>query len=216
MAENQIYSVGAGYTSGPLQVGVAFLNAFDPNISFWGAQPNAGGATTNNIGSFGSATAAQKNPAIAGYASAHREQIFGAGASYALGNTTVGLVYTNTRFAGLGSSSGPNPLGYSGSATFNIVEANVTWRVNAPLSLSLSYSYTAASGPDASNAHYNQYNAGVHYAFSKRTDVYMVMVYQHASGVDSLGQPAVASINGMTPSATRQQFVDAIGLAHRF
>jgi predicted porin len=59
-------------------------------------------------------------------------------------------------------------------------------------------------------------NAGVHYALSKRTDMYMVVAYQHASGVNSLGQAAVASINGMTPSATRQQVVDAIGLAHRF
>jgi predicted porin len=200
---NALYSFGgvAGNTS---------------NISMWGSQPNAGGVTTNNLGSFGSATTPEKNPVIAGYASAHREQIFGAGASYTFARATFGLVYTNTRFIGLGSSEGPNPLGYSGSATFDVVEANVSYQVNVPISVGVSSSYTSASGPDANKAHYAQVNAGVHYALSKRTDMYMVVAYQHASGVDSLGQSAVASINGMTPSGSKQQVVDAVGIAHRF
>jgi predicted porin len=216
MSENQIITAAAGYAGGPLRVAIGFLDAFDPNISMWGSQPNAGGVSTNNLGSLGSATTPEKNPVIAGYASAHREQIFGAGASYTFARATFGLVYTNTRFVGLGSAEGPNPLGYSGSATFNVVEANASYQVNVPLSVGVSSSYTSASGPEANSARYTQVNAGVHYALSKRTDMYMVVAYQHASGVNSLGQAAVASINGMTPSATRQQVVDAIGLAHRF
>jgi predicted porin len=216
LSQNQIITAGGGYTGGPLRVGVGFLNAYDPNISMWGSQPNAGGVTTDNLGSLGSATTPEKNPVIAGYASARREEIFGASASYTLARATFGLVYTNTRFIGLGSSEGPNPLGYTGSSTFNVIEANVSYRVNVPLSVGVAYSYTSASGPDANKARYNQVNAGVHYALSKRTDVYMIVAYQHASGVDSLDQPAVASINGLTPSASRQQVVDAIGIAHRF
>jgi predicted porin len=216
MSQNQIITAGGGYAGGPLRVGVAFLSAFDPNISMWGSQPNAGGVTTNNLGSFGSDTTPEKNPVIAGYASARREQIVGAGASYTFARATFGVVYTNTRFIGLGSSQGPNPLDYSGSATFNVVEANASYLISVPVTLGASYSYTTASGPDANKAHYNQVNAGIHYAFSKSTDVYMVVAYQHASGVDSLDQPAVASINGMTPSASRQQVVDTIGIAHRF
>ena len=153
---------------------------------------------------------------MAGYASAHREQIFGGGASYTFARATVGVVYSNTRFVGLGSDGGPNPLGYAGSAVFNVVEANASYQLTAPLSLGASYSYTSASGPVANKAHYNQVNAGVHYALSKRTDVYMVAAYQHASGVDSFNQPAVASINGLTPSASKQQVVDTLGIAHRF
>jgi predicted porin len=215
-SQNQIVSAGAGYTAGPLRLAAAYLNAFDPNISMWGSQPNAGGVTTNNLGSLGSATTPEKNPVIAGYASAQREQIVGAGAGYTLARASFNVVYTNTRFVGLGSSEGPNPLGYAGSATFNVIEANVSYQVSVPVSVGVSYSYTRASGPDDHNAHYNQVNAGVHYAFSKRTDVYMVVAYQRAAGVDSLGQPAVASINGMTPSASKQQVVDTIGIAHRF
>ncbi|SAL04427.1 outer membrane protein, (porin) [Caballeronia calidae] len=216
MATNQVFSAGAGYNEGPLRIGIGYLSAYDPNISMWGAQPNAGGVTTNNIGSLGSATTPQKNPVVAGYASANREEVFGAGISYALGRASLGAVYTNTRFIGLGSDSGPNTLGYTGSAVFNTIELTTSWRSAQALSLSGSYSYTAMSGPNAMKAHYNQVNAGVHYYLSKRTDVYMVAAYQRAAGVDSFGQPAVASINGMTPSASKQQFVDAIGIAHKF
>ncbi|WP_175874148.1 porin [Burkholderia sp. BCC0397] len=215
-SQNQTIAAGLGYTSGALRIGFGYMSAYDPNVSIWGSQPNGGGSEVNNIGSLGSATTPEKNPVIAGYASAHRLQTAGAGASYALGRATLGAIYTNTRFIGLGSAAGPNPLGYAGSATFNTIEVNGAYRITPALSLGAAYSYTLAHGPEANNAHYNQANAGIHYALSKRTDVYMVAVYQRASGVDSLGQAAVASINGMTPSASRQQFVDAIGLAHRF
>lgn len=216
VSRSQIVTFGAGYTGGPLRVAIGYLDAFDPNLSMWGSQPNAGGATTNNIGSLGSATTPEKNPVMAGYASAHREQVFGGGASYTFARATVGVVYTNTRFVGLGSDAGPDPLGYSGSAIFNVAEANVSYQVTAPLSLGASYSYTSGNGPVANKAHYNQVNAGVHYSLSKRTDVYMVAAWQRASGVDSFNQPAVASINGLTPSASKQQVVDTLGIAHRF
>jgi predicted porin len=216
VSRSQIVTAGAGYTGGPVRVAIGYLDAFDPNLSMWGSQPNAGGATTNNIGSLGSETAPEKNPVMAGYASAHREQVFGGGASYTFARATVGLIYTNTRFVGLGSNAGPNPLGYSGSAMFNVGEANVSYQVTAPLSLGASYSYTSASGPDGNKAHYNQVNAGVHYSLSKRTDIYMVASWQRAAGTDSLNQPAVATINGMTPSASKQQVVDTLGIAHRF
>ncbi|MFL9992715.1 porin [Paraburkholderia sediminicola] len=215
-SENQIWSVGMGYTGGAVRLGIAFVDAFDPNTSLYGSTPTAGGADTNNLGSFGSETSAQRNPIIAGYASAHREQIFGMGGSYVAGPATLGLVYTNTRFAGLGSSSGPNPLSYSGSSTFNTVEANLQYQVTVPVSVGLAYSFTKDDGPNDQSARYQQVTAGVHYFFSKRTDVYMVAAYQRASGTNSLGQSAVASIAGMTPSARSQQVVDTIGLAHRF
>ncbi|CAB3963905.1 MULTISPECIES: porin [Burkholderia] len=216
VGQNQVVAAGAGYVGGPLRIGIGYLNASAPNVSMWGGQPSGGGIAANNIGSFGSATAPERNPVMAGYASASREETIGAGASYTLGNATIGAAYTNTRFIGLGSDSGPNPRGYTGSASFNAVELNGSYRIGAAVSVGASYSYTLARGPDASGAHYNQFNAGVHYALSKRTDVYMIAVYQRAAGTDSLGQAAVASINGMTPSASRQQFVDAVGIAHRF
>ena len=216
LSQNQIISAAVLYTGGPLVMALGYLNAFDPNISLWGTLPASGGVTTNNLGSVGSATVPEKNPVIAGYASAKRQQILSGGISYSLGNATLGVLYTNTRFVGLGSASGPNPVNYHGSATFNVIEANAGYRLTPAFAFELSYSYTAASGPIGNKAHYNQINAGSHYSLSKRTDVYAVAVYQRAAGVDSLAQSAVASINGMTPSASRQQFVGTFGIAHRF
>ncbi|WP_063499700.1 porin [Paraburkholderia phytofirmans] len=215
-AQNQVWSVGVGYTGGPVRLGVAFVDAFDPNISMFGATATAGGVTTNNLGSLGSATTAQRNPVIAGYASAHRQQIFGAGGSYAIGHATLGVVYTNTRFVGLGGNSGPNPFGYSGSSTITNVEANVGYQVAPAVTLGAAYTFTKDDGPNNQGARYQQVTAGAHYLLSKRTDIYMVAAYQRASGTNSLGQAAVASVAGLTPSARNQQVVDTIGIAHRF
>ncbi|WP_409364253.1 hypothetical protein [Burkholderia sp. Bp9143] len=65
-------------------------------------------------------------------------------------------------------------------------------------------------------ANYNLFSAGVDYFLSKRADVYTVAVFEKASGTDSLGQPAVAQITGLTPSATDKQVSLRIGMRHRF
>jgi predicted porin len=124
---NRLWSVGAGYANGPLSIGAGYLNAHNPNTSFYGTNPNAGGATTNNLGGLGSVTSPESNPVYAGYASANSLQIAAIAASYALGPTTVGVAYSNTRFQDLGSLSGPNTLHYSGTAYFHNIEANAKW-----------------------------------------------------------------------------------------
>lgn len=66
------------------------------------------------------------------------------------------------------------------------------------------------------SATYHQGSLGLDYFLSKRTDVYTIVVYQHASGTDSLGQSAVAQIAGQTPSATDNQAAVRVGIRHRF
>jgi hypothetical protein len=46
---------------------------------------------------------------------------------------------------------------------------------------------------------------GADYFLSKRIDVYLVATYQKASGTDSTGKEAVASINQLTPSTSNHQ-----------
>jgi hypothetical protein len=46
--------------------------------------------------------------------------------------------------------------------------------------------------------------------------VYLVGVYQHASGVDSTGKPAVAAINQVTASNSNSQTVVSLGFRHKF
>lgn len=215
--QNQIWSVAASYTGAPLAFGIGYLNARDPNVSFYGDTPNKGSAAANNIGSAGSAAVSENNPAYAGYASAKSLQIVGAGASYTLGDAIVGLVLTNTRFEGMGSPSGPNPLGYSGSAMFTSVDLNGRYRITPMLQFAMGVDYIARSSVKGDGgAKYMQINAAVDYSLSKRTDLYVLAAAQRASGTDSLGQSAVASIAGFNPSATNKQVAFRLGVIQRF
>ncbi|MGF6600747.1 putative porin [Paraburkholderia sp. GAS448] len=217
ITQNQIWSLGAGYTSGTLSLGAGYLNARDPNISFYGNTPNKGGVTADNMGALGSATSAQSNPVFAGYASAKTTEIFGVGAAYTFSATTLGLVATNTRFESLGSASGPNPFGYFGTAQFTNLELSVRTRVTPAFLLGTAFDYmrrNSVKGDDG--ARYLQFDLGADYNLSKRTDLYALAVLQHASGRDSLDQPAVASISGFSPSTTSNQVGVRVALRHKF
>jgi predicted porin len=175
--------------------------------------------TSNNIGSAGTATSPEANPVLAGYASASTEEIFAAGAAYNVGSATVGLTYSNARFKGLGDTgaSGPNPFGYTGTASFNNAEVNFKYQFTPSFLAGVAYNYTHTSGADdRTAATYHQASVGADYFLSKRTDVYGIVVYQHASGTDSLDQPAVADITGQTPSAVNHQIAVRLGMRHRF
>ncbi|MDR5763348.1 porin [Caballeronia sp. LZ035] len=215
---NQVYSLGLGFSRGPLSIGAAYLNARDPNYSFFGTNPSSGtAATSNNMGSFGSATAAQSNPIFGGYSSAQTYQVIATGASYKFGASTVALNYNNVQFKHLEAGDGPNTLGYAGTGKFDTVEASYTLQATPSLLGGVVYEYVRSNGAnDRVAAHYNQVGVGADYLLSKRTDVYAIGVYQRASGTDSYGQSAVAAINGQTPSASNHQFALRLSLRHRF
>lgn len=218
---NQAYSVGANYAQGPLVLAVAYSNQRNPNFSYFGT--NGGAATSvtgNNLGSAGSATSAESNPVVAGYASVSTLQTIAAGVSYTFGNATVAGTYSNLQLRGLGNTaaSGPNPFGYKGNVTFNTGEVNLSYQFTPALYGGIAYMYMrnsgSADGPDG--ATYQQFNIGAVYSISKRTAFHVTAVYQHAKGTDSLSQPAVAMLSGQTPSATPNQIGVSIGMRHSF
>lgn len=216
-SQNQIWSLGVSYNGGAFSAGAAYLNARNPNVSFYGNTPNKGLATVNNIGSFGSATAPQALPAYAGYASANTLEIIGLGASYVLSQTIINAIVTNTRFEGLGSSSGPNPLAYSGNAVFTSAEVGVRTMISPALLAGVAFDYTSRNSVKGDGgAKYMQLNFTVDYSLSKRTDVYALAALQRATGRDSLGQSSVAAISGFAPSATDRQIGVRFGMRHKF
>ena len=205
MAGNQIYSLGAGYARGPLNVGVGYLNARNPNASFFGTAVGAT-AATNNFGS---------SPVINGYASAQSEKIISAGATYAIGAATLGAIYSNTKYERLsGVASVLNPAGMGGTATFNSAELSFQYQLTRALSVGAAYNYT--DGGASNNAKYQQGALSADYVVSKRTDFYLIGVLQHASGTDSTGHAARASLNGLTPSAGDQQATVRFAIRHKF
>jgi predicted porin len=216
-AQNSIWGAGASYAAGPFSAGAAYLNVSNPNISFFGANPNAGPATSNNLGSFGSATSPESNPVFAGYASASRLEIAAAGAGLTFGPLNANVAYSNTRFDKLGSLSGPNPLHYAGTAAFNNVEANLQYQITPLLLAGVAYDYTRNGGAGGKDgADYHLFSAGLDWFLSKRTDLYTIAVYEKASGTDSTGGVAVAQITGLTPSSTDKQLALRVGIRHKF
>ncbi|WP_207005466.1 porin [Trinickia mobilis] len=211
---NQVYSLGIGYTRGPVSLGLAYLNVRNPNVSFFGDNPNGGGVAANNL-------AVSTNPVFSGYASAHAYQVIAAGGAYTIGAAALGATYSNTKFIGLGdtATSGPDPLRYTGSAVFNNAEFSVRYQLTPALLLGAAYDFTKGSSVSSSlpgvantGAKYHQFALGADYSLSHRTDVYLLAIYQKASGVDSSGQQAVASITGVTAAARNHAVLVRAGL----
>jgi predicted porin len=208
---NQIWSLGAGYSNGPLTLGVGYLNARTPN-SF--------GGLFNN-GPSSSPLSGSTAPVYAGFASANTYQDIGVGGAYTFGAATFGLTYSNVEFRNLGAN-GSTLYRAGENASFNNVEVNFKYQFTPALLAGVAFDYTdgnsvtLANGKDNDGAKYFQYSIGADYFLSKRTDVYVTGVYQHATGTNSLNDPAVASINNLTASGNDNVFTARVGIRHKF
>jgi predicted porin len=191
-------------------LGVGYLNA---------RTPAATGGLFNNGGTTTAAAAAATNTIYGGFSSANTYQVIGAGGAYTFGAATIGLTYSNIRFANLGASFASPFRGQS--ATFNNGEINFKYQLTPALLVGAAYDYTRGAEINGeSRAQYHQGAIGADYFLSKRTDVYVVGVYQHALG-DTLSQTgnivaATANINNLTPSTSQNQFTARIGIRHKF
>ncbi|WP_175154086.1 porin, partial [Paraburkholderia ultramafica] len=200
---NQIWSVGAGYSNGPLQLGAAYLNVKDPNFSFFGNNATSSTTASNMSGS----------RVYSGYASAGTQQVVAAGGAYTFGAATVGATYSNTQFQDIGTLPGLPATGAGGTAKFHNAEANFKYQLTTALLLGLAYDYTKGYG--VNEAKYHQVALGADYFLSRRTDLYLTGIYQHASGTDSTGTPAVANISLFSPSSTSNQVAATVGIRHK-
>ncbi|QGZ65128.1 porin [Paraburkholderia acidisoli] len=209
-ARNQIWSVGAGYDYGNLSAGVAYMNVRNPNQSWFTSAPtNVAGASLNNM---------TASPVYSGYASAHTYQAVAAAARYTFEGTTVGLVYSNVQFRDLGdTSSGANPLRLTGNAKFDTGELNVTHYWTPFLLSQFVYAYTHGSGVGTiGGSSYNNISLSLDYYLSKRTDVYVIGSTEFASGTDSTGHAARATLNALTASSSDRQTFVQLGMRHKF
>jgi GBP family porin len=199
-ANNRAYSAGASYNWGGLNVGAAYLQLNSNGANGASAAFNSGGAVSSDNTFF-----------------ARRQQTWGAGANYAFGPATVGLVYSQTNLSGLvgigaGASGQPAGIGLpSNSAHFQNYEANARYALTPAVSIAGSYTYTRASLA-GTRPHWNQFNLQTAYALSKRTDVYLQGEYQQVNEGAIVG----ADINGLGASSNNKQVAVTAGLRHRF
>ena len=203
---NQIFSGGVGYAQGPLQLGAGYLNVKNPNFSFFGNTSTASTTGSNMTAS----------TVYSGYATAKTQQVITAAGAYTFGAATVGATYSNTQFKDLGQTgvTGATNQTTSGSAKFHNAELNFKYQLTPALLLGAAYDYTKGYG--VNDAKYHQGVIGADYFLSKRTDLYIDGIYQHASGTDSTGKTAVANINGLSASSTSNQVAAVVGIRHKF
>ncbi|MDB5787921.1 porin [Caballeronia mineralivorans] len=188
------------YTTPSFKVALAALKLNNPATSLYDATatPVANTTFTNPI----------TNPIYSGYVSARTYQVLGAGANYVFGGLSVGTVYTNTQYQDvIKTSSTP----FSGTARFNNVDANFSYRFTPSILAGAAYDYTRGE-----SANYSQVNIGTEYDLSKRTLFYAIGAWQHASGTDSTGHAAVAALAFISPSGTSNQLALRVGIRHSF
>jgi general bacterial porin, GBP family len=200
-ANNRAYSAGASYNWGGLNLAAAYLQLNSNGATGAAAAFNSGGAVSSD------------NTFFAG-----RQQTWGAGANYAFGPATFGLVYSQTNLgglAGIGAGASGQTAGIGGfngdSAHFQNFEANARYALTPAVSIAGSYTYTRASLA-GTRPHWNQFNLQTAYALSKRTDVYLQGEYQQVNE----GAIVDADINGLGASGNNKQIAVTAGLRHRF
>ncbi|WP_223216766.1 porin [Paraburkholderia phenoliruptrix] len=203
-SRKRIWSIGGAYSRDSLQVGAAYLNAKQPNFSYFGNNALSSATASNMTGS----------TVYSGYASADTLQIISVGVSYTVDAVTLGVAYSNTQFKNIGALAGLPASGAGGTAKFHNAEVNMKFRITPFLVAGIAYNYTDGYG--ANHAAYDQLTSGVDYFLTKRTDIYLVGVYQHASGTDSTGRQAVANIATVSPSSSANQVLATLGIRHRF
>ncbi|WP_425126786.1 porin [Burkholderia cepacia] len=188
-ANDNSWSAGVTYVNGPLNAGAAYARVNHPAVSASGAV-----ASDNYYPASASVFGARLGSAI-------RQQIWGAGGSYAIGPATLGLLYTGSNF---GQATG-------GALRFNNYEGSLRYMVTPALMAAAGYTYTQVARASESG-HYHQVSAGVQYLLSKRTDVYVNGFYQKASS--SVGQ---AWIDGTdSASTTTSQVAVVVGIRQKF
>ncbi|WP_186032127.1 porin [Burkholderia gladioli] len=188
---SRAYSFGLNYALGAFSIGAAYTD-----ITFPAAEVPAFPTTLANVNAGG--TNGGKDL-----------RTFGIGTRYQLDRAAVFALYTNTRIEALNGTT----------TALDAVDVGGRYNFTPALSGGLAYTYTRMH--DAFSGHWNQLDASLDYALSKRTDVYVLAIYQKASGRNGT-QDVQAQIGSSTaffgPSGTgaTNQVAARIGIRHKF
>ncbi len=192
---SRAYSFGANYAYGPFSLGSAYTY-----ISYPGSASPAAITPTTGI-------------AIANLNSGtlHDLRTFGVGGRYVVGPATLWALWTNTLLSPIAGSS----------TLYNAYEVGGKYAFTPALSGALGYTYSRSSG--LADAHWNSVTAAVDYALSKRTDVYLLGVYQGASGKTNTGAEMQAQIGDSTSNifaasgnGSDNQVAVRVAIRHKF
>ncbi|MBE2966610.1 porin [Burkholderia cepacia] len=195
VGSGQMYSGAASYSNGALSLAAGYLHIDNGNASL------SARGTTSSDSLFNSSV----NNA---YVSSRSIDITRAGGSYALGSVTLGGYYSFSQYNPDASSA------FAKAEKYHNGEVYALWHVTPALQTQIGFDYLKSYGD--SSARQNQFSVGVDYLLSKRTDVYGVAAYAHASGQNGKGAAqAVIGSNNVDSGSSKQALV-VVGLRHRF
>lgn len=182
-SSDRAWDVGLRYSHGLLNLAAVYVSMDHPGLNTTGA------VNSDNYYAASFVTNVQ------------RQQIWGAGGTYAIGNTTLSAMYTNTSFSLL-----------TGSERFANYDVSARYQLTPFVLLAAGETYTTASDPKGAqkSAHYWQTNAGVSYFLSKSTILYLDGFYQRASGAVAFIETASAAASG------HSQLLVVSGIRHNF
>ncbi len=201
-SNNSAWSTAVGYSKGPLQAGVGYFHLSHPSSGNTNGS-NTGGAIA---GDYSSNTDIFFSNAVAS------QDVAGAGVSYQISSLTLAAYYSHTQ------------LKYVDTTQLNLSNFELSGRYSFTPALSggLGAIYTQGSmmGTNLKNVvsgphpKWIQFNAGLNYALSKRTNLYGVAVYQRAmsdakvAAIDASGGPTVVGVH--------HQVAVVMGVTQRF
>jgi predicted porin len=199
-SQNSTIGAGLSYSVGPLYLGAGYFFAKNP-------------ATQFNDGNF---VAANQPPTAVTSASGiwglvglpSNMQVISAGGTYTLGQALFGGNFSSVRFE--------NANGVGGNTVwFNSYELWGQYSLTPATTLGAGYTFTNGKvDATGQKPKYGQLNAIADYALSKRTDVYVMGIYQHAmsGGVTAdIYAPLFAGA-----SSNSNQLVGRVGIRHKF
>lgn len=195
LGSGQTYAGAVGAALGSVGLAAGFLHADNGNPSL-----SARGTSTADTFFNSSVNAA--------YATARSINIARVAGQSVFGPVTVGAAYSFSEYSPDASST------FSRSEKYNSGSVFGSWQVSAPFQMIAGYNYTKSSGD--SSARYHQFNLGVDYLLSKRTDLYSTVGYTHASGEN--GQGAAQAVIGSydVDAGASSQALVMVGVRHKF
>jgi len=199
--DNSAFSAGAHYANGPLSLAGAYVQLNNPNSG------NSRGAAVDK-GSF----------------TAEKQQTWGVGFTYLLGDIGFGTSYSHTRVQAPTHFPGGGLLPPVSAHQLRLdnIELHLKYRTTVALTTGVVYIHTRARAQDHGGTikrpHWHQIGGVADYALSKRTDIYLAAAYQRAAG-ERTGHASFdrANLNcagGL--SGGSGQWTTHIGLRHKF
>ncbi|MFA8391395.1 porin [Burkholderia ubonensis] len=209
------WSAAIQYLNGPAGIAVGYQRINNSTLGGgnWGANSTA----QNGLTAAGDGNEPAQSAINNGYLKAQSQQRFAVTAGYQFTPSwDISVSYSNVQYIpGINS-------GFNNTAIFNTGGAVLHWKANAQWDFAAGYSYTAATQSNgiSSSAKYHQVTLSQYYSLSKRTGLYAVEAYQHASG-DTLNKGAIIKAttsigDGVGAGSNQNQIGVGVGLIHRF